>query len=417
LVCPTSIIGQWQHEVTQHVATGALRIGVYGGVREALQPGALQPSRLAALRPAALARYDLLLTTFENLRHELAHCQPKSERAMRGGGAAALSLARELCSPLLSLTWWRIVLDEAQLVESSTAKAAEMARALHGVHRWGVSGTPMGRGRLGDLQGLLAFLGARPWDDRAWWHAAIEAPLSVAVAPLASAPRVPARASKAARAALELAAEAAAAEAAAEAAAADSAAARAHALLLRELHALLWRNSKRSVESELRLPPNTAVTHELRFSSIERHFYSKQHGECVSEAQAALRAARARGAWNGAAAERALERLAKPLLRLRQACCHPQLGHFGLKKGPRAELEKPMSMEDVRTHCTHFARVSHGRLSHGRLSHGRLAHARLSHARLSHACLSHARLSPFVTRPFVTRPFVPICHTPMTVFL
>ena len=213
---------------------------------------------------------------------------------------------------------------------------------------------------------------------------------------MASAPRVPARASTAARAAAELAAEAAAAEAAGEAAAADSAAARAHALLLRELHALLWRNSKRSVESELRLPPNTAVTHELRFSSIERHFYSKQHGECVSEAQAALRAARARGAWNGAAAERALERLAKPLLRLRQACCHPQLGHFGLKKGHRAELEKPMSMEDVSLTAP-ILPACHTPVCHTPVWHTAVCHTPVCHTPVF-PHLPHAHLSPFVTR-------------------
>ena len=32
--------------------------------------------------------------------------------------------------------WWRVCLDEAQMVESTTAKAAEMALRLHAVHRY-----------------------------------------------------------------------------------------------------------------------------------------------------------------------------------------------------------------------------------------------------------------------------------------
>lgn len=40
-------------------------------------------------------------------------------------------------TPLTRLRWWRVVLDEAQMVESSTAKAAEMALKLSTVHRSG----------------------------------------------------------------------------------------------------------------------------------------------------------------------------------------------------------------------------------------------------------------------------------------
>ena len=40
-----------------------------------------------------------------------------------------------LPTPLTRLVWWRVVLDEAQLVESSTAKATEMALKLDTVHR------------------------------------------------------------------------------------------------------------------------------------------------------------------------------------------------------------------------------------------------------------------------------------------
>ena len=90
------------------------------------------------------------------------------------------------------------------------------------------------------------------------------------------------------------------------------------------------RNCKASVD--LGLPPQRVVTHALRFSSIERHWYAKQHRECADSAREALALLRKEGAGAAAKAERALEKLSKPLLRLRQACCHPQLGSFGIQK-------------------------------------------------------------------------------------
>ena len=74
-------------------------------------------------------------------------------------GARFRSL-RQMCNwqvvptPLTRLRWWRVCLDEAQMVESSTAKAAEMALKLDAQHRWAVTGTPLSRG-LEDLFGLL----------------------------------------------------------------------------------------------------------------------------------------------------------------------------------------------------------------------------------------------------------------------
>jgi len=65
------------------------------------------------------------------------------------------------------------------MVESATAKSSAMARLLSCEYRWAVSGTPLGKGKLSDLQGLLSFLGVGPWVEKAWWTHAIEAPLVV----------------------------------------------------------------------------------------------------------------------------------------------------------------------------------------------------------------------------------------------
>ena len=72
LVCPAAILGQWKSESEAHVLPGGLRVGMYGGLREALSAGWRQPARLAALHPRQLARHELLLCSFETLRAEVS---------------------------------------------------------------------------------------------------------------------------------------------------------------------------------------------------------------------------------------------------------------------------------------------------------------------------------------------------------
>lgn len=78
-------------------------------------------------------------------------------------------------TPLTRLCWWRVCLDEAQMVETSTAKAAEMAGKLPARHRWCITGTPLSRG-LEDLFGLLYFLRAAPLHDKFWWARVCQRP-------------------------------------------------------------------------------------------------------------------------------------------------------------------------------------------------------------------------------------------------
>jgi SNF2 family DNA or RNA helicase len=60
--------------------------------------------------------------------------------------------------PLLQLHWWRLILDEAQMVGSGLSQVAVMADRLSAVHRWCVTGTPIREGQLDDVAGLLRTL-------------------------------------------------------------------------------------------------------------------------------------------------------------------------------------------------------------------------------------------------------------------
>jgi SWI/SNF-related matrix-associated actin-dependent regulator of chromatin subfamily A3 len=52
----------------------------------------------------------------------------------------------------------------------------QACRALKAQRRWAVTGTPL-QNRIADVYGLLAFLGLKPLDDRAFWRRCVERPL------------------------------------------------------------------------------------------------------------------------------------------------------------------------------------------------------------------------------------------------
>ena len=67
-------------------------------------------------------------------------------------------------SPLLQVRFWRVVVDEAQMVGSTTAQSSAMAARIAAVHRWCVTGTPIGKNGVADLHGLFIFLHHATYD-------------------------------------------------------------------------------------------------------------------------------------------------------------------------------------------------------------------------------------------------------------
>lgn len=155
----------------------------------------------------------------------------------------------------------------------------------------------------------MVFLGAHPFDYRYWWNALVQQSC-------------------------------------------DSGSTRGFANLTRLLQpssgGIMWRTRKVDVKEDLDLRPQTVSITSLDLSEVERHFYKQQHQECYEAAVAAL----PRGAITGAAGEsdpdrplgpRAAAKIFAKLLRLRQACCHPQVGSQGIK----SLSHKRLSMEEI----------------------------------------------------------------------
>ncbi|KAI5102451.1 E3 ubiquitin-protein ligase SHPRH isoform X2 [Silurus meridionalis] len=264
IISPSSICHQWVEEINRHIRSTSLR--VYQGVK-----------RHGFIQPHVLAEQDVVIATYDVLRTELNYVDLPHSNSKDGRRFRNQKRYMAVPSPLVAVEWWRVCLDEAQMVECTTAKAAEMAMRLTSLNRWCVSGTPVQRG-LEDLYGLVLFLGVDPYWVKYWWDQLLYRPYRRGnTEPLYSV-----------------------------------------------IGQLLWRSAKKDVIDQIQIPPQTEEIHWLNFSPVEGHFYHRQHEVCSQDALLKLRKISDWSLKLGSLDRRTVNTILYPLLRLRQACCHPQ---------------------------------------------------------------------------------------------
>ncbi|KAM9707340.1 E3 ubiquitin-protein ligase SHPRH [Menidia menidia] len=285
IISPSSICHQWVEEINRHIRSSSLRVLVYQGVK-----------KHGFIQPHVLAEQDVVITTYDVLRSELNYVDIPHSNSKDGRRFRNQKRYMAIPSPLVAVEWWRICLDEAQMVECPTAKAAEMALRLASVNRWCVSGTPVQRG-LEDLYGLVLFLGVDPYWVKHWWDQLLYRPYRRGNSePLYSV-----------------------------------------------IAQILWRSAKKDVIDQIQIPPQTEEVHWLHFSPVEGHFYHRQHEVCSQDALVKLRKISDWSLKLGSLDRRTVNTILYPLLRLRQACCHPQA-----VRGEFLPLQKStMTMEEL----------------------------------------------------------------------
>ncbi len=142
VICPMSILAQWEDELSLHLQPGHLRVAVhYGGDR--------------TLSPRILARPDVVLTTYGVLSAEFV----RNGQGGPGGPRSAL----------YAVEWHRIILDEAHYIKGRHTQVAQAVFALQGERRWAVTGTPV-QNKLDDLYPLLRFIQFEPWCQVTFWQ-------------------------------------------------------------------------------------------------------------------------------------------------------------------------------------------------------------------------------------------------------
>jgi E3 ubiquitin-protein ligase SHPRH len=152
IICPNSILQQWISEFEKHAPS--LRVLHYQGV-----PKNNYKEETVQLLNDITTGYDVVLTTYKTLGKEIYFATDPPDRSRR----RARQYVRKK-SPLVQVQWWRVCLDEAQMLESGVTNAAQVACLLPRVHSWAVSGTPL-RKDVQDICGLLIFLDFQSFHD------------------------------------------------------------------------------------------------------------------------------------------------------------------------------------------------------------------------------------------------------------
>ncbi|KAL4426809.1 hypothetical protein ABPG77_006595 [Micractinium sp. CCAP 211/92] len=300
IVVPANLLGQWSEEIERHVELGCLKwcryvppgaSAITAGLLEAEGDGAeaagrpqrrsrrvaeaagtVNLARGEAVRPVrclgpdgatvAMHEADIVLMSYEQLRDQLH------------ASAGHTSLLHQF-------GFWRVVLDEAQLVANSSSVAALVASSLWRRHAWVVTGTPIAS-RLDEIKGLLEFLAHEPFYHAPVWRGLLQHGYE----------------GQSVRGLLSL-----------------------RALL----RGVMLRRSKADVANELELPPCTREDRWLELSSVETLCYNESKRKFCDAAYALAQHQGAAQRGQRAKHTKGVGRALAAFTALRQSCCHPQI--------------------------------------------------------------------------------------------
>ncbi|KAI9669781.1 MAG: hypothetical protein M1829_005036 [Trizodia sp. TS-e1964] len=150
VVAPLALIKQWEAEIAKMVAgSHKMRVCVHHG-----------PQRTK--RSEDLRKYDVVITTYQILVSEHGNSSDDPNGTKTG---------------CFGLHWYRVILDEAHSIKNRNAKATKACYALRAEYRWCLTGTPM-QNNLDELQSLIKFLRIKPYDDLSVWKDQITRPMN-----------------------------------------------------------------------------------------------------------------------------------------------------------------------------------------------------------------------------------------------
>jgi E3 ubiquitin-protein ligase SHPRH len=225
------------------------------------------------------------LTTYQVLAHEVHFAEDPPARNMR----QERKFERKR-SPLVRVQFWRAVMDEAQMIETSVTAAARVACRIPRIHSWAVSGTPL-RKDVSDLHGLLIFLRFKPLDEdaRLWSHVVMN-----------------------------------------------------HRHIFRSIFGdIALRHTKSLIRDELHLPAQKRVVITMPFTAVEHQHYDNVFTEMCDELELQADGSPKNELWDPESTG-TVEAMRRWLVRMRQTCLHPQVGGRNRKALGRGQGQAPL---------------------------------------------------------------------------
>lgn len=260
IVSPEPLRPQWISEIARHAPS--LRFEFYKGC-------AREKGEVVDIAQR-LADCDVVVTTYSVLSAELHFALDAPERSRRRERKY-----ERRTSPLVLVEWWRLCLDEAQMIENGFSQAAITARTIPRINAWGITGTPV-KDDVKDLFGLLSFLRYEP---------------------LCSAPQ------------------------------AWNGMLQSHRPIFQKLfNTIAVRHTKALVRDEISLPLQRRYTISVPFTAVEEQHYQSLFKEMAEECGVDLQGNPMLENW---APDDYEEEMRMWLNRLRQTALHPEVGTYG----------------------------------------------------------------------------------------
>jgi DNA repair protein RAD16 len=143
LVPPVALM-QWSNEISDYTS-GKLKVLVVHNTN----------AKSRNLTPRIIRSYDVVMMSYNSLESMFR----KQEKGWTRGD----TITKE-DSPIHTVKFHRLILDEAHSIKTRTTGVAKACFALKGKYKWCLSGTPV-QNRIGEFFSLLRFLEVRPFAD------------------------------------------------------------------------------------------------------------------------------------------------------------------------------------------------------------------------------------------------------------